>query len=590
MTRSLASAAHRRLAPIARALGPSLGLLVVIQLGVVAARAVLRPAPTVARPVVAKLMPAARGAITELAIQFHAPGSAEILGVYHQLFRALHRDTHVRVVVGTDEDRATFEAVRRVWYPDGDGPRVRYVAAGRAITSWIHDRFAVLEGESDVGAPTTVLAPPVAHTGPAERVADWFVPWDLKRDAGESMRVRMAPFAFDGGDLVADERFAFVTTRLLRRARVRSGDEAAFVRVVEQTVGRPVVLLGDERRPVPDHHVGMLILPMGNRTVLVGDAALAIRALRDGGILTDREDETPVIPDVGGRPLALDLRPERIREIANVATLLEERDFTVVRVPMLPSAEGPYVYVSYTNAMVERRAGVVRVTMPTYGIEPLDRLATTVVSSLGARVYPVRVERIFRMGGSLGCLVAPLVRSCEGSGPRGTSECAHGFGTFRRAPSWSSPGRPPEGGGGHAGEWPRPRSNERSDLVGDATAPLGRGPDDGLAPEGARGGAGARRGLELRVRLSTRSGGWARGRRQRHGRRHPPAARRDPRHASARRGGRRDRCGHARGHRARRGDRVARHRVRRVGTRDGLRQARAGRAGCARRTRSVHRA
>lgn len=468
----------------ARAVAPSLGLLCVIQLGVIAARAWLRherPSSSLSAPVGGELMPAARGAITELALQFHAPGSAEILGVYHQLFRSLHRDTTVRIVVGTDADRHTFEAIRRVWYPDGDGPRVRYVVAGRAITSWIHDRFAVIEPATEDG-PTTILAPPVAHTGPSERVSDWFVPWDLKRDRGERVRVRLAPFAFDGGDLIADEQSAFITTRLMRRADVRPGDESTFARMVSRAVGRPVVVIGDATRPVPDHHIGMFLLPMGGRTVIVGDADLAVNALREAGAIDPAHGDQPVLPDVGGRPLRLDLRATRLAEIRNVGEILEERGYTVVRVPALPSSDGAYIYVSYTNAMVERRDGVVRVYMPTYGIPALDRLAHTVIASMGARVFPIRVERIFRMGGTLGCLVAPLARSCEGSGPRGTSECAHGLGTFRRAPH-------------RAPEWPNASGVERNDLVGAADpAPAARS-DRGDDPS-ARGGSGRLRSVE----------------------------------------------------------------------------------------------
>jgi len=48
--------------------------------------------------------------------------------------------------------------------------------------------------------------------------------------------------------------------------------------------------------------------------------------------------------------------------------------------------------------------------MPIYGVPALDGRATNVYESLGAVVHPIDVSRLFRLGGSVRCLVAPLRR------------------------------------------------------------------------------------------------------------------------------------------------------------------------------------
>ena len=113
--------------------------------------------------------------------------------------------------------------------------------------------------------------------------------------------------------------------------------------------------------------------------------------------------------EVGGAPLRLDLRPGQLDRFRNVAAILKEQGFTVVPIPLVPAAE-PFVFLGYNNILMETRAGERHVYLPCYGVEALDAAAIAAWEGLGARVHPIRCDRIFRLGGTIRCLAVPLAR------------------------------------------------------------------------------------------------------------------------------------------------------------------------------------
>ncbi len=326
--------------------------------------------------------------IEAMVVQFHREGGERFLAVYEPMLGALETDTRVIVVVADAEDRRVFEAARRGW---ASSPRVEYVIAGHAITSWARDRFAVLDG-------ARIVAPPRPQDGAEQRVHDWVVPWAVGRHLRAP--VTKAPFRFDGGDLIADEERVYVATPLF--ARNPHTDPSRLMGQLERTLGRPVVRIGGPDLPVPDHHVGMFLTPLGGGRVAYGDPDLALRALGA------REGE-PLTLTIDGAPLELDTSRERLQRFRNVAIALERAGLDPVPIPILPARE-PFVFLSYDNVLLDRRADGAHVILPTYGVEALDRAAVEAWRALGARVHPVRVDRVFRYGGSVRCLAAPIVR------------------------------------------------------------------------------------------------------------------------------------------------------------------------------------
>jgi hypothetical protein len=68
--------------------------------------------------------------------------------------------------------------------------------------------------------------------------------------------------------------------------------------------------------------------------------------------------------------------------------------------------------VTYTNALFDRTpAGKRIVYLPTYSLPALDAAARTFYENQGFEVHPIDVTPIYRLNGSLGCLVNVLARS-----------------------------------------------------------------------------------------------------------------------------------------------------------------------------------
>lgn len=340
--------------------------------------------PSADEPLV--LMPAAGGSITELGIQFHEPGHERFLPVFARILAELQPGTRVRVVVADEADRRRFlDAVS----PPA-GVALSFAETGHPITSWMRDRLAVrttLEGEP------RLLAPPAPMTGPEARVRDWLVPWTLADELG--VDVAGSRYVFEGGDLIADADRAYVADAFV--VRNPEWTEAELLAELAGDLGLPVLRLGSEAHPVPDHHIGMFLTPLGDGRVAVGDPDLALAAVGLGDLV------------VGGEALALDRAPERLDRFRRVAEELEAAGLEAVRIPILPTLE-PYVFLSANNAMLEHRADGLHVWMPWYGVAAFDRASTEAWEAAGAVVHPIDVREVFRLGGSVRCLVAPLRR------------------------------------------------------------------------------------------------------------------------------------------------------------------------------------
>lgn len=342
------------------------------------------------------MMVAAGGPLDEIAIQFHRPGAELFLDVYRQLFRAFSESTQVHVLVSDERDENVFEEARRAWLAqDGRGPRVRYVRVGRPITSWARDRLAVLDAVA--GGPLTLLAPPAPMVGAEARANDWLVPWALRDHLSEGAQLSVASFRFEGGDLIADDERVYVATPLFERNPDQSPE--AILAQLEDALGRPVLRLGRDGHRAPAHHVGMFVTPMGQGVVLHGDVALGLELIGDRETLM-----------VGGAPLPIDRSEEALAPFVEVHRALSAEALRTVALPLLVSTEAN-AWISYDNVLMERRRdGRLHVYMPTYGLPELDARATETFEALGAVVHGIGVEGLFRLGGTVRCLVAPLRR------------------------------------------------------------------------------------------------------------------------------------------------------------------------------------
>ena len=92
-----------------------------------------------------------------------------------------------------------------------------------------------------------------------------------------------------------------------------------------------------------------------------------------------------------------------------VADRMRSLGLRVLRVPLMPS-KTPRAWMSYNNGIVEVRDGRTVFYMPTFGMEQLDDTAAEVFRSAGCQVVPIDCSRIWRLGGSLHCLVNVVER------------------------------------------------------------------------------------------------------------------------------------------------------------------------------------
>lgn len=324
----------------------------------------------------------ASGTLARIAIHYTPAQDAQALPVWLQLFRELPARVRVEVAVEKREDFSLLiEHLRAggVEHLDRFAPSV----VDHALTTWSRDRMASLQG------PDGVLAPPRVGTASGRRAGDWAAPFAISRSV-YGTAPQIAPFVFEGGDLAASRSHVFADANLIGRNLGRDNATATQLQAaLAHTFGQSIIWLGDNPGDIPEHHIMMYMVPLDDHRVLVGDPRL-------GNALSPA---TLADADLAGHVARFD----------RVAHDLAQKGFLVTRVPVvvLPGAGS---YVTYTNAVFDRDADGPIVYMPTYGIPALDNAAEDAYLSLGYRVTTIDMTSIYRMNGSLGCLVNVMAR------------------------------------------------------------------------------------------------------------------------------------------------------------------------------------
>jgi hypothetical protein len=329
--------------------------------------------------------------LARVAIHYAPSADRVALAVWTQLFAALPATVEVEVEVAAAADYDGFLSRMREAGTPGLA-RFHRVVVGAPITTWSRDRYAALVDEHGEGS---ILAPPRVETALVSRAGDARSPQAISR-ALYGREPRTSAIAFEGGDLAATPRFVFADINLVARNVGRGVERAAIARELHERFGQQLVWLGDQVGDVPRHHIMMYMVPLDDRTIAVGDVRAGVALLAG---------EPP------GHKLALDDLELEARRFDRAAELLVARGFQVLRVPALVLA-GATSYVTYTNALFDRKADGTRVVyLPTYSLPTLDRAAEAFYAQQGFEVHPIDVTPIYRLNGSLGCLVNVLARS-----------------------------------------------------------------------------------------------------------------------------------------------------------------------------------
>jgi hypothetical protein len=334
------------------------------------------------------------GALRRLVIQYAEGADDAVLPTYRSLLRQLPAGVEVCVVSPSEGE---FDALLR-----GVGPtecRLTPVIVGHPITSWARDRWLAL-GPAP-GVPTTLLhsrAEDGAAVWPA-RAGDQRIADDLAAALAPHVRARLSNLYFDGGDVDADGETAFVRPNVLLRnvqRTVATRDE--LITALAALLGRRVVLLDG----APDHHVGMYLMPVGGRTVVVGDPRLAERVLAEAP-----EEAAAVAAFLPGGP---DFSEANVASFEAAAKRCRAAGYRVVRVPIVPGHDGR-TYLTYVNGLIDERDGRRTFYMPEYSFAGrLNRAAAAVWNDLGYEVRPVECDGCARCFGTLHCLVNVLRR------------------------------------------------------------------------------------------------------------------------------------------------------------------------------------
>ena len=368
-----------------RLLGVFIG--VCIAAAVTALTAQHRPAEPAAGPILSDC----DGALQELVIHYVPEAGSVVERTLRRFLGSLPRDVQIHVVC---PDRAAFDdLLARL----GEVPaELRPVFTEHEMTFWSRDRWLAL-APAAAGRPLTLLLPRTEDGEKLwpQRAGDARVGYHLSRALGERVRVERSRLHFDGGDFAADADTVFVAPAVLRRNLQRTVRNAAeLVERLSKRLRKRVVLLEE----APEHHVGMYLMPVGGRTVLVGDPRAAAERLGADG--------KALFSACGGA----DFSRETQSRFDAVAAQCVEAGYRVVRMPIVPGCDGR-TYLTYLNVILDQRDGRRVVYMPVYEDVPaLNTAAEGVWRGLGYEVRPVDCSDVYIHFGSLRCLVNVLRR------------------------------------------------------------------------------------------------------------------------------------------------------------------------------------
>jgi hypothetical protein len=357
-----------------------------------------------ARPVVAsrpRLLPEADGSLESVLLHWVPSLEPTIEDTYHDFLAALAPDVTVTLVVPdpfTPDERSRLDAFLGRANPTL-GARVRTVTVTGPITTWSKDRALVTAPE---GGAARLVVPAEPGGAWRERHNDWATVARVAAASGGRFTLEVAPFDFDAGDFAVASGRVLVDTNLLEKNRHRgyTGLPQLGARLSEY-LQIPVVGLGSAWGDTPRHHLSMYLTPLRGQTVLVGDPRAAERLVGTAWTPGDTSPET-------GAPLVADFSAATVERFERAARELTAQGFRVVRIPNVPLDDK--TYVAYTNGVYEVREGRQVAYVPVYDVPELDRASVSVYEQLGWQVVAVRVRRIYRYHGTIGCVVNVLGR------------------------------------------------------------------------------------------------------------------------------------------------------------------------------------
>lgn len=270
---------------------------------------------------------------------------------------------------------------------------------------------------------------------------------DLGRLVAAALGIERATssLAFEGGNIVSDERFVFVGSNTIHtNAETLSCSLDDVIERLSRETGRPVFVAGAFPQPV--WHIDMILTPLGQDRALVADARSGARLaeddLRGAPEAVDAFersqrrclDDACRLIDIDGQPIdPLAVASSTADAIASshaiadaldgIADALDRYDYGVTRIPYLQGGPPPprpglptssigFPTLTYNNVLTETHRTGRTVYLPQYGWSAFDEAARSAWSTLGYEVRPIdQPVRIAMAGGSLRCCVKVVRRA-----------------------------------------------------------------------------------------------------------------------------------------------------------------------------------
>lgn len=310
-----------------------------------------------------------------------------------------------------------------------------------SLTIWPQDPFVVLR---DAAGTRLLASPDFARADDTEMARVLAEHLDLP--------LEYASLAFEGGNIVADEKQVFIGANTIRLNAIEKNlTDREVASRFQQELGKPVIVIGP--LPQPIGHIDMMLTPLGNNRLMLADpgwgARLAATDLAQNPQAVAAFEETSErnffghgdITEVTSNSGEV-IRPPQILgatayavadskaiagAINQLAARLEQLGFEITRVPFLyrkpdlstPIAAGEtipgkpdYPQITYNNVLLESDGEVKTVYLPAYGWKSLDTAAADAWRARGYKVVSMPGFTTTAMyGGALRCSVKVLLRN-----------------------------------------------------------------------------------------------------------------------------------------------------------------------------------
>jgi hypothetical protein len=391
-----------------------------------------------------------------------------LIGVYETLFKNMDSRTRFSIVAANQEGIDMLKnAVKESGMENPERVKIIDGKADKGFSIWIRDSMIPVDNKD--GTTTTLIQDRTYWPGPE----DAKIP-PLFSQNNDDVKTRPHPaLRIDGGNVLSNQSEIIVghdsvnhTTALLQELakdpkwkseivhfyEIKSGNEVQpegapggkgkvtmnemwhdiAPMVFESEFERKVFVIGKDDPATaqveeqPAFHIDMAVTPIGNRKFLVGDPGMAINVFNSlapeervkVNASMNRECGFPPENDMISTLIKVNGSAEHQQNFDNVAQELKGEGYDIERIPCMIGLRTTWSlpYLTYNNCIQENYTDdngkqVKKVYLPTYGCEPLEKIAMAAYEREGFQVVPLKMAAVSILEGAIRCSSYPLART-----------------------------------------------------------------------------------------------------------------------------------------------------------------------------------